>query len=297
MEWYKKDPSRKVDSSEKSDLPPGLWKRCDRCKEFIFIKDLERTFGVCPRCNLHYRIDSWSWLALLFGDRYCEYDQNLRSTDPLNFVDTKPYPLRLHDAQEKTGLFEAAVTARGELEGWPLYVTVLDFRFLGGSMGSVVGEKLARGAERALGERIPYLTILSTGGARMQEGMLSLMQMAKTAMVLSRLHLLRIPYIVYLSDPSTAGCLASFGMIGDLILAEPDALIGFAGPRVIEQTIGERLPEGFQRAEFQLEHGMVDRVVNRSDLKSELARILRFFGLASPLRLPTVKDIISGRTY
>ncbi|MBN2054256.1 acetyl-CoA carboxylase carboxyl transferase subunit beta [bacterium] len=272
-----------------------MWRRCDACKEFIFEADFLLHHGVCPHCGHHYRIPAAIWLKAIFGDAGVEhFDSELRPVDALGFIDSRPYPQRLKAAQEKTSLQDAAVSVRGLLDGLPLHMTLLDFSFLGGSMGSVVGEKVARGAERAMRERTPYMTLLCTGGARMQEGILSLMQMAKTAAVLARLKVLRIPYLVYLSDPSTAGCLASFGMVGDIIMAEPGALIGFAGPRVIEQTIGETLPDDFQRAEFQLDHGMVDLVVDRRELGVMLRRLLRFFNLPSPLKLPQVKDMISS---
>ncbi len=253
----------------------AIWLQCPSCREILFRKELERRLFVCPKCSYHHRLSVEQRLMLVV-DRgsFVEMDAGLESLDPLGFVDRKPYPERLEEAKEKTGRREAVVTGVATLAGRPLALGIFDFSFLGGSMGSVVGEKLTRIIEHALAKRFPVVFFCASGGARMQEGILSLMQMAKVSMALGRLRQEGLPYISVLLDPCTGGVAASAGMLGDINLAEPGALIGFAGPRVIEQTIREKLPPGFQRSEFLLERGMVDRVVERKDLRRTLERIL-----------------------
>lgn len=266
------------------DIPDGLWKNCEKCKRIIYCSDLEENHGVCPECAFHHTFNAWQWADLLFDNgSYDRFGEDLYALDILEFVDSKPYPERLKEAREKTGLNDAILCGQGTLAGYPLTAAIMEFRFTGGSMGSVVGELVATAAERAIERQTALLTVMCSGGARMQEGMVSLMQMAKTAAAIGRFRRHRLPYLVLLTHPSTAGSLASYGMTGDVILAEPGAMIGFAGRRVIEQTIKETLPDNFQSAEFQLEHGMVDRVVDRRELRETLAQLLRFF-------LPTGTD-------
>ncbi len=274
MPWFRKEKKRL--SGQKRELPPDVWAKCDGCGEIIYREKLAENFFVCPKCDYHFRIGPDGYSHLLLDDGLeQEYDVELCSVDPLGFVGPTPYADRYQRAVKKTGRKEAVVTGSGQLDGLPVKFGVMDFRFIGGSMGSVVGEKIARVAERALGERNPLIIVSASGGARMMEGVLSLMQMAKTSSALGRLHRERLPYISLLTHPTTGGVTASFAMLGDVIIAEPKALIGFAGPRVIEQTIGQELPDGFQRAEFLLEHGLVDMVVPRPRLKSTVSRLLR----------------------
>ena len=253
----------------------AIWVKCPSCQEILFRKELERRLFVCPKCAYHHRLSVEQRLMLIV-DRgsFIEMDGNLSSSDPLGFVDRKPYHERLREAEERSGRKEAVVTGVATLCRRQIALVIFDFSFLGGSMGSVVGEKLTRLVERALVERLPVAFFSASGGARMQEGILSLMQMAKVSMALGRLRQTGLPYISVLTDPSTGGVAASLGMLGDINLAEPQALIGFAGPRVIEQTIRRKLPEGFQRSEFLLEHGMLDMVVERKDMRRVLARLL-----------------------
>ena len=258
------------------DAPADAWTKCPSCDSQIFSKQLERNLRVCPTCGHHFRMSIGERIDLLLDEgSFVERDAGLTSGDPLGFHDQKPYPDRLEAATLKTGLREAAVWGTGRIEGYPVAIGLFDFRFMGGSMGSVVGEKVARCFETALTERIPALIVAASGGARMQEGTLSLLQLAKTTAPLARMDMAGVPFISLLTDPTTGGVLASFASLGDVIVAEPRALIGFAGARVASGTVGEELPEGFQTSEFLLEHGFVDLVVARSDLRAELAALLR----------------------
>jgi acetyl-CoA carboxylase carboxyl transferase subunit beta len=275
--WFKKDrATREPREGRTSKVPGGLWVKCDSCRQILYNKELARNFKICPKCGFHFRLSAPERLRMLFDDdKYVEFDTNLRSSDPLKFRDSRKYRDRLRDAEEQVGPSDAIVVGSGTLEGMPVIIGAMEFFFMGGSMGSVVGEKVARAAERALAERKPLILVSASGGARMQEGVLSLMQMAKISAALGKLAEGRIPYISVMTDPTTGGVTASYAMLGDLNVAEPNALIGFAGPRVIEQTIRQTLPEGFQRSEFLLEHGMLDFIVDRSEMKATLARCLR----------------------
>jgi acetyl-CoA carboxylase carboxyl transferase subunit beta len=277
MAWFKKD--RKPISSPKdkaSKIPEGLWIKCPGCSQVLYNKDLALNLSVCPRCGHHFRLSAADRLQSLFDDRWTEYDSGLASTDPLSFVDTKAYPDRLKAARMATGLSDAVIAASGRLDGIEIQLAAMEYGFIGGSMGVVVGEKITRAIERAIDRVTPVVIVSCSGGARMMEGALSLMQMAKICAALARFDAARLPYISVLTDPTTGGVTASFAMLGDLNIGEPRALIGFAGPRVIEQTIRQKLPEGFQRSEFLLEHGMLDLVVDRRELKTTIARSLRF---------------------
>jgi len=255
----------------------GLWVKCDGCRQIIWKKDLEENLNVCPKCEWHFRIDAAARLALLLDDgKFQVRDEKLASTDPLKFSDTRPYRNRLLKSQDSTGLKDAIVNAEGELNGRPVIISAMEYSFIGGSMGAVVGESITRAVERACEQRKPMIVVSASGGARMMEGVVSLMQMAKISAALARLDSARVPYISVLTDPTTGGVTASYAMLGDLNIAEPGALIGFAGPRVIEQTIRQKLPEGFQRSEFLLQHGMLDAVVHRKDMKSYIGRALDF---------------------
>ncbi len=277
MAWFKRQSGELDTSGERKIRTEGLWVKCDQCRQIIWKKDLEENFNVCPKCDKHFRIDARSRLAqLLDNGEYEVDDTNLQSTDPLHFVDLKPYSKRLHQAQAETGLKDAVLNARGKLAGRPVVVSAMEYAFIGGSMGAVVGEAITRAVERATESRTPLIIVSASGGARMMEGVISLMQLAKISASLARMDDARVPYISVLTDPTTGGVTASFAMLGDLNIAEPGALIGFAGPRVIEQTIRQKLPHGFQRAEFLLEHGMLDAVVHRRDLKPYIARALDF---------------------
>ena len=280
MAWFKK--ARKPIKTDKaSRVPEGLWVKCPGCAQVIFNKDLATNLSVCPRCAHHFRLGSAERLRSLFDDgEWTEHYGNLSSNDPLKFADTKSYRDRLHTAQRSTGMNDAVVVATGRIAGIDVVVAVMEYAFIGGSMGAVVGEKITRGIELALDRRQPVIIVSSSGGARMMEGALSLMQMAKVSAALSRLDRAHLPFISVLTDPTTGGVTASFAMLGDLNIAEPKALIGFAGPRVIEQTIRQKLPDGFQRSEFLLERGMLDLIVDRRQLKSMLARALGFMGAA-----------------
>ena len=254
-----------------------LWVKCDGCRQIIWKKELEENLNVCPKCEYHFRIDAPARLALLLDeDNYEVKDQKLASTDPLNFSDTRPYKSRLQKSQAETGLQDAVINAEGKLNGRPVIVSAMEYSFIGGSMGAVVGEAITRAIERASEQRKPIIVISASGGARMMEGVVSLMQMAKISAALARLDGAKVPYISVLTDPTTGGVTASYAMLGDLNIAEPGALIGFAGPRVIEQTIRQKLPEGFQRREFLLQHGMLDAVVHRTEMKAYIARALDF---------------------
>ncbi|WP_457567749.1 acetyl-CoA carboxylase, carboxyltransferase subunit beta [Desulfurobacterium sp.] len=261
-----------------SAVPSGLWIKCNECKSLLFRGELEKNLMVCPKCGFHFPMDARERLFSLFDDgEYQELDGELEPRDILGFKDRKPYVERLVSAQRKTGLKDAVVNAKGRIGGLDAYVTCFDFKFMGGSMGSVVGEKITRNIERAAEEGIPFVCISSSGGARMQEGVISLMQMAKTSAALARLEERGVPYISVLTHPTMGGVSASFAFLGDVIIAEPGALIGFAGPRVIEQTIKQKLPRGFQKAEFLLEHGLIDMVVPREDLKDAIVHFLKLF--------------------
>jgi len=283
MAWFKRDKLEdaklsKPQEGERRVRTEGLWQKCEGCRQIIWKKDLKANINVCPKCGQHSRIDAVTRLKLLCDDgAYLEFDAGLTSSDPLGFVDSKPYRDRLQETQESTNLSDALISAAGKLDGRPVHICAMEPRFIGGSMGCVVGEKIARAIERALEKRTPLIIVSASGGARMQEGAISLMQMAKISAALMRLDEARLPYISVLTDPTTGGVTASYAMLGDLNIAEPGALIGFAGPRVIEQTIRQKLPEGFQRSEFLLKHGMLDAVVPRQELKPYLAKALKFF--------------------
>jgi acetyl-CoA carboxylase carboxyl transferase subunit beta len=273
--WFRKDRAPKEPREKRSKVPEGLWVKCDSCREILYNKELARNFKICTKCGYHFRLSANERLRMLFDDEtYEELYGNLRSVDALKFRDSKRYRDRLKQAEENVGESDAIVIGSGTMGGISVLIGSMEFFFLGGSMGSVVGEKVARAAERALSERRPLIIVSSSGGARMQEGILSLMQMAKISAALARLAEARIPYISVMTDPTTGGVTASYAMLGDLNIGEPNALIGFAGPRVIEQTIRQTLPEGFQRSEFLLEHGMLDFIVDRSDMKDTLVKCL-----------------------
>ncbi|MGA9543524.1 MAG: acetyl-CoA carboxylase, carboxyltransferase subunit beta [Candidatus Sulfotelmatobacter sp.] len=277
MAWFKRESGELNTSGEKTVRTEGLWVKCESCRQIIWKKDLEDNLNVCPKCEKHFRIDARTRLALLMDDNeYETFDENLSSTDPLKFVDLKPYSSRLRQAQHDTGLRDAVINARGKLLGRPVVLSVMEYAFIGGSMGAVVGEMITRAVERALDSHTPLIIVSASGGARMMEGVVSLMQLAKISAALARLDKEKVPYISVLTDPTTGGVTASFAMLGDLNIAEPGALIGFAGPRVIEQTIRQKLPPGFQRSEFLLEHGMLDAVVPRKELKPYIGRALDF---------------------
>ena len=278
MVWFKKEKIPKQPHTDRRlKMPEGLWVKCQACKEMVYKKEVVHNSNVCPKCNYHFRISSRERLEMMLDDgHYDEFDTDISPVDALEFADTKPYKKRIVDYQKKTGMRDALISCKGKIGGYPVIVGIMHFGFMGGSMGSVVGEKLTRCAERALEERIALIIVSCSGGARMQEGALSLMQMAKISAVLARLDDAGLPFLSILTDPTTGGVTASFAMLGDLNLAEPRALIGFAGPRVIEQTIRKTLPEGFQRSEFLREHGMVDMVVERTHMKEVITSSLRF---------------------
>ncbi|HET7842443.1 MAG TPA: acetyl-CoA carboxylase, carboxyltransferase subunit beta [Terriglobia bacterium] len=279
MAWFRKEKQALEALQEKRVQTEGLWVKCDGCKQILWKKDLEANLQCCPKCNFHFKISARPRLEMLFDDgKYTEFDASLASTDPLEFRDTKSYRDRLTKAEKATGLKDALISAEGKLDDKPAIICAMEFQFVGGSMGAVVGEKITRAIDRAIERRRPLIIVSCSGGARMMEGAISLMQMAKISAGLARLDEVRKPYISVLTDPTTGGVTASYAMLGDLNIAEPGALIGFAGPRVIEQTIRQKLPEGFQRAEFLLAHGMLDDVVPRKELKPYLARAFRFLG-------------------
>ena len=282
MAWFKRETGELDTSGEKKVRTEGLWVKCEGCRQIIWKKDLEENMNVCPKCDKHFRIDARTRLAQLLDDnQYETFDGNISSTDPLKFVDLKPYSSRLKQAQRDTGLKDAIINAQGKLQGRPVVASVMEYAFIGGSMGAVVGEAITRAVERAAEQRIPLIIVSASGGARMMEGVISLMQLAKVSAALARLDKAGVPFISLLTDPTTGGVTASFAMLGDLNIAEPEALIGFAGPRVIEQTIRQKLPPGFQRSEFLLEHGMLDAVVPRKQLKPYIARAMEFMGAAA----------------
>lgn len=277
MAWFKRESVELDTSGEKKVRTEGLWVKCENCRQIIWKKDLEENLNVCPKCDKHFRIDAKARLAQLIDDnKYEIFSGDIHSTDPLKFVDLKPYASRLKQAQRDTGLNDAVINAEGNLAGRPVVASVMEYSFIGGSMGAVVGEAITRAVERAAETRKPLIIVSASGGARMMEGVISLMQLAKISAALARLDKLKVPYISLLTDPTTGGVTASFAMLGDLNIAEPGALIGFAGPRVIEQTIRQKLPAGFQRSEFLLQHGMLDAVVHRRELKPYIARALDF---------------------
>jgi len=291
--WFKK--ARKpIEAPDKaSRVPEGLWVKCPSCSRVIYNKELVSGLQVCPHCAHHFRMSAADRLKMLFDDeQWEEHDRNLRSTDPLKFTDTKPYRDRLNATIKATGLKDAVRVGSGTIEGLPTVVCAMEYTFIGGSMGVVVGEKITRGAELALTTHAPLVVVSCSGGARMMEGALSLMQMAKISAALGRLDRQGLPYISVLTDPTTGGVTASFAMLGDLNLAEPKALIGFAGPRVIEQTIRQKLPEGFQRSEFLLEKGFIDAIVDRRELKATIARTIRLMGFGPP-RAPEPEAAVS----
>src|SRR6476619_5787869 len=275
MAWFKKTKKPIVTPAKEkpSRVPEGLWVKCPGCQQAIYNKDLAANLNVCPKCSHHFRIGAAERLRMLFDGEWTEYDTDLQSTDPLKFVDTKPYRKRLDSTIASTGMQDAVLCATGRIDGIETSVAAMEYAFIGGSMGVVVGEKITRAIERALERRLPVVIVSSSGGARMMEGALSLMQMAKISAALARLDRARLPYISVLTDPTTGGVTASFAMLGDVNIAEPRSLIGFAGPRVIEQTIRQKLPEGFQRSEFLLERGMLDLVIDRREMKSTLGQV------------------------
>ena len=277
MAWFKREKKGIEDSTppeERRVRTEGLWVKCESCRTIVFRKDLEANLYVCPKCQFHFKMAARPRLEMLLDGRWTEHDAGMTSTDPLKFVDTKPYAQRLKEARKKLGINDAIITAEGQLQGRPVVMCAMEFNFIGGSMGAVVGEKVTRGIELALETRQPLIVVSCSGGARMMEGTISLMQLAKVSSALAKLDDEKLPYISVLTDPTTGGVTASFAMLGDINIAEPGALIGFAGPRVIEQTIRQKLPEGFQRSEFLLEHGFLDAVVHRKELKPFLANAL-----------------------
>jgi acetyl-CoA carboxylase carboxyl transferase subunit beta len=275
MAWFKKTKETRVE--KKGKVPEGLWIKCEGCREIVYRKEVEKNLKICPKCNYHFRISARERLKLLVDEgSFTETDENLESVDPLHFKDTISYKERLKENQKKSGLKEAIISGDALIKGYPVSLIIMDFSFMGGSMGSVVGEKVSRAAERAIEKKQPLIAISSSGGARMQEGIFSLMQMAKVSAAIARLRDNAILYISILCDPTFGGVTASFATLGDIIIAEPKSLIGFAGPRVIEQTIKQPLPDDFQRADFLLAHGLIDMVVDRKNLKETLAKL---FGL------------------
>ncbi len=275
MGWF--SIKKSTDKSKKIDIPDGKWVKCDNCNEIIHIKTVEVNSWVCPKCDHHFRIGSKEYIQILFDKgTFKELDKKMRSADPLNFVDTKKYTDRIEKTIKKTGLNDAVVTGLGKINGKKVGIAIMDFKFIGGSMGSVVGEKISRMIDKAIENKLPVIIISQSGGARMMEGALSLMQMAKTTSRLAKLADLGLPYISVLTDPTTGGVTASYAMLGDVNIAEPNALIGFAGPRVIKQTIGKDLPKGFQRSEFLLEHGFVDLIVDRRQMKEKLSQLIDY---------------------
>jgi acetyl-CoA carboxylase carboxyl transferase subunit beta len=280
MSWFKKEerPLSALSEESKTVRTEGLFTKCEGCRAIIWKKDVEANEMVCPKCNYHFRIHARRRLQLLFDQSGYEVtDTDLVSPDPLGFVDRQPYAQKLAEAQRNTGLNDAVINARGTIGGKPAYISAMEYSFIGGSMGSVVGEMITRAVERAAAEKVPIVIVSSSGGARMHEGPFSLMQMAKVSAALAHLDDARVPFISVLTDPTTGGVTASYAMLGDLNIAEPGALIGFAGPRVIEQTIRQKLPKGFQRSEFLLEHGMLDAIVDRRELRAYVTNALNFF--------------------
>jgi acetyl-CoA carboxylase carboxyl transferase subunit beta len=277
MSWFRRSKENIASETQKKEMPDGLWTKCEQCGEIIHKMELEKAFYTCTKCNAHFRIGSQEYLQILLDEgSFHEFDRRMRSSDPLKFTDSRRYRDRTSEAIKKTGLFDAVRWGTARLDGKPVVVAVMDFKFIGGSMGSVVGEKIGRAIDKAWKSKTPLIVVSASGGARMMEGALSLMQMAKTSAKLARLADARIGYISVLTDPTTGGVTASFAMLGDVNIAEPGALIGFAGPRVIKQTIGRELPPGFQRSEFLLDHGFVDMIVHRKELKATIAQMLGY---------------------
>ena len=280
MAWFKREKKRieqPTPPDERRVKTEGLWTKCENCRAIVWKKDLDANWRICPKCEHHFRLTATERLELLLDSRWTEHDAALASSDPLHFTDTKPYAARLKEARRKLGKADAIITAEGLLGGRPVVCCSMEFAFIGGSMGAVVGEKVTRAVELCIEKKLPLVIVSSSGGARMMEGTISLMQLAKVSAALARLDEARVPYVSVLTDPTTGGVTASFAMLGDLNIAEPKALIGFAGPRVIEQTIRQKLPEGFQRSEFLLEHGFLDAVVLRREMKQYIADSLKFF--------------------
>ena len=278
MAWFRKEKKPKEAVEKQVAIPEGLWIKCDDCKEIVYRKEVEANLNVCTKCGYHFRLTARERFEILFDDnKYKEFATDIRSGDPLEFRDTKRYRDRLRVYEQRVGKGDAVLCAEGKLEGLPIVICAMEYNFMGGSMGSVVGEKITSAVERAVEKHEPLIIVSTSGGARMQEGILSLMQMAKISAALARLAAAGLPFISLLTDPTTGGVTASYAMLGDAIVAEPGAVIGFAGPRVIEQTVREKLPEGFQRAEFLVEHGMVDLITTRSEMKPSIARFLRMF--------------------
>ncbi|RKX29207.1 MAG: acetyl-CoA carboxylase carboxyl transferase subunit beta [Candidatus Zixiibacteriota bacterium] len=276
MAWFRKS-KEGLPTQEKRNIPEGIWTKCDSCGEVVYGKKMEELLWVCPNCDFHFRIPTQKYIDLLLDDGQLEeYDIEISSLDPLKFKDSKKYPDRIKAAQQKTGKTEGVIAGMATMGGIEISFAIMNFQFIGGSMGSVVGEKIARAIERAIEKEVPLIIVSSSGGARMQEGILSLMQMAKTSALLAILHEKKIPYISILTNPTTAGVMASYASLGDVILVEPKALLGFAGPRVIQQTIGQDLPDGFQSSEFFMDKGFVDKIVNRKDLRDTVIALLRF---------------------
>ncbi len=280
MAWFKREKKRiehSTPTEERRVKTEGLWTKCENCRTTVWKKDLEANWRVCPKCQHHFRLNATQRLELLLDSRWAEFDAALASSDPLHFTDTRPYAARLKEARKKLGMADAIITAEGLLGGRPVICCSMEFGFIGGSMGAVVGEKVTRAIEAAIDKKLPLVIVSSSGGARMMEGTISLMQLAKVSAALARLDEVRLPFISILTDPTTGGVTASYAMLGDINIAEPGALIGFAGPRVIEQTIRQKLPDGFQTSEFLLEHGFLDAVVHRKDLKAYISSALDFF--------------------
>ena len=276
MAWFKRSKENISSNGEKKDIPDGMWTKCSGCSEIIHKNELDKNLFTCPKCNFHFRIGSKEYFEILLDKgTFKEFNKKMRSVDPLNFTDTKSYTSRVETTMKKTGLYDAVRTGEGMMNGIPVVIACMDFAFIGGSMGSVVGEKIARATELAQKKKQPLIIISSTGGARMMEGALSLMQMAKMSAKLAQLSDAGVPYISILTDPTTGGVAASFAMLGDIHIAEPAALIGFAGPRVIKQTIGKDLPNGFQRSEFLMDKGFIDLVVHRKELKETITKVIR----------------------
>jgi len=278
MAWFKRTKSGIESNSKKKELPDGMWTKCDKCGEIMHKKQLEQNAYTCPKCNYHFRIGSAEYIQLLFDEKtFKEMDKKMMSDDPLNFVDTKPYKERVKEAIKTTGLYDAVRTGTGKINGYNVVAAIMDFAFIGGSMGSVVGEKIARAIQKSIKTGYPLIIISKSGGARMMEGALSLMQLAKTSAMLTKLAEAKIPYISILTDPTTGGTTASYAMLGDVNIAEPGALIGFAGPRVIKQATGKDLPPGFQTSEFLLEKGFIDFICHRKELKAKITQLLDLF--------------------
>ncbi|MEK6713594.1 MAG: acetyl-CoA carboxylase, carboxyltransferase subunit beta [Nitrospirota bacterium] len=272
MAWFKKEDIKKI------KIPEGLWIKCNYCREIIYRKEVEKSSMVCPKCKYHFYISIEDRIAIMLDEgSFRELDRLIYSLDPLEFKDSVKYKDRIKNYQKSTGYADAFVYGEAKINDSPVVIGIFNFKFMGGSMGSVVGEKILRATETSMNKKLPLIIVSASGGARMQEGILSLMQMAKTSAAISRLSEMGVPYISILTDPTFGGVTASFAMLGDIIIAEPKALIGFAGPRVVEQTIKQQLPEGFQRAEFLLEHGMIDMIVERKKLKETLSKVINFF--------------------